>query len=306
MNRTDRLFAITILLQTQKRVRAQDLARVFEVSERTIYRDMAALSESGVPIVSLPGEGYELVEGFTLPPVQFTSGEARAIFLSTGMLAAHSQGSLSRDIHSARAKIAYLLPEEIRAEGEQLAKALEFFAVQTRIDIDDPRLAQLIEAVRVRRVVWLRYHSQKRDEQTEREVEPEKLTYANGSWYLNGYCRLRQGPRAFRLSRVLALEVRAETFTPRLVYPTPDRQVLVRVRFTSQAARWARERQHYAFIAEEPGDSQSDVVMVYRVNDPAELASWVLGWGAAAEVLEPTGLREQILQEAQTLIQLLT
>ena len=64
MNRIDRLFAILLRLQSKKQIRAQDLAKTFEVSRRTIYRDIAALSEMGVPIVSLPGEGYELMEGF--------------------------------------------------------------------------------------------------------------------------------------------------------------------------------------------------------------------------------------------------
>ena len=72
MNRIDRLFAILLLIQRKRRVRAIDLAQAFEVSERTIYRDMAALSESGVPIVALPGAGYELVEGYYLPPLLFT------------------------------------------------------------------------------------------------------------------------------------------------------------------------------------------------------------------------------------------
>ena len=159
MNRTDRLFAITILLQTKKRVMAKDLAQILEVSERTIYRDMAALNESGIPIVLLPGEGYELVEGFVLPPVQFTPAEARAIFLSARMLSAHSTGSLSADIQSALAKITFLLPEVTRGYVELLAEGLQFFVPPRRFDIDDPRLAVLQQAIRERRVVWIRYHS---------------------------------------------------------------------------------------------------------------------------------------------------
>jgi len=76
MNRVDRLFGILLRLQRHRRVRAQDLARHFEVSERTIYRDIAALNELGVPIISLPNAGYELPAGFSLPPLFFTSGEA--------------------------------------------------------------------------------------------------------------------------------------------------------------------------------------------------------------------------------------
>lgn len=76
MNRIDRLFAILLLLQARRRVRAQDLVAAFEVTERAIYRDVAALSEGGVPIVSLPGAGYELAEGYMLPPLLFTPAEA--------------------------------------------------------------------------------------------------------------------------------------------------------------------------------------------------------------------------------------
>ena len=94
MNRIDRLFAITLLLQARGRLRAKDLAVWFEVSERTIYRDIAALSESGVPVVSLPGEGYELMEGFFLPPLLFTSVEASALLLGAQMLTSHATGRL--------------------------------------------------------------------------------------------------------------------------------------------------------------------------------------------------------------------
>ena len=81
MNRIDRLFATLLLLQARRRLRAEDLAGHFEVSRRTISRDMAALAEMGVPLVSLPGEGYELMPGYYLPPLVFDEDEAAALFL---------------------------------------------------------------------------------------------------------------------------------------------------------------------------------------------------------------------------------
>jgi len=86
MNRIDRLFATLLLLQSKKRIRSQELAQRFGISRRTVYRDMAALMEMGVPIVSLPGEGYEMMPGFYLPPLLFTPDEAGAVFgISMGM-----------------------------------------------------------------------------------------------------------------------------------------------------------------------------------------------------------------------------
>jgi predicted DNA-binding transcriptional regulator YafY len=95
MNRIDRLFGILLILQNQPRVRAQDLAERFEVSKRTIYRDITALSEMGVPIVSLPGEGYELMEGFYLPSLIFTDDEAIALFLGARLLIQQAAGALT-------------------------------------------------------------------------------------------------------------------------------------------------------------------------------------------------------------------
>jgi predicted DNA-binding transcriptional regulator YafY len=306
MNRIDRLFAILLLIQRKRRVRAIDLAQAFEVSERTIYRDMAALSESGVPIVALPGAGYELVEGYYLPPLLFTPDEAATLFLGMQMLLAHMEGRMSADAERALAKVALVLPARLREHTERLASSIEFFLPQMRFDLDDPHLATSQQAIRDRRVVRLRYHSYSRDEITEREIEPHTLTYAGGAWYLNGYCRMRQDVRGFRLSRIERLEVLRETFEPREApIPAPAASD-VRVRFDTRIARWVRERQHYAYQNEEPPTGEDGPVMIYRVHTLSELVPWLLGWGASAEVLDPPELREQLRAEALKLAQLLT
>ena len=95
MNRVDRLFGILLQLQQRRRVRAQDLAARFEVSERTIYRDMTALCEVGVPITALPGEGYELMEGYYLRPLVFTPEEAGALSLAAQMFLSQASGRVA-------------------------------------------------------------------------------------------------------------------------------------------------------------------------------------------------------------------
>src|SRR6478752_738004 len=88
MNRTDRLFAIVLELQGKRWRRAEDLAGAFETSKRTIYRDMLALGEAGVPIVSIPGRGYSLMKGYFLPPLSFTTDEATMLLLGSDVMAA--------------------------------------------------------------------------------------------------------------------------------------------------------------------------------------------------------------------------
>lgn len=214
MKRIDRLFAITVLLQSRRHVRAADLAALFEVSERAIYRDMEAINESGIPIRSIPGEGYELIEDFYLPTIQFTLGEAKAIFLGAEMLKLQASGSLLGNVESALAKIAGVLPERISAEAARLVDILHFFIQPGQLDFEDPRLLAFQQAIQEKRVVWIRYHSLTQDEATQREIEPEALLYNNGAWYINAYCRLRREPRSFRLSRVDEFRIQAETFLP--------------------------------------------------------------------------------------------
>src|SRR5262249_31282260 len=270
------------------------------------YRDMAALSESGVPIVALPGAGYELVEGYYLPPLLFTPDEAAALFLGVQMLLAHMEGRTGADAERALAKVALVLPSLLRQNAERLAASIAFFMPTTRFDLDDPPLAASKQPTQDRRVVRIRYHSYSRDEITERDVEPHTLTYAGGAWYLNGYCRMRQDVRAFRLSRIERLELLRETFEPHQAPTTAPAAMNVRVRFDIRIARWVRERQHYAFQNEEPATGGDGPVMIYRVHTLSELVPWLLSWGASAEALDPPELREQLRAEALKLAQLLT
>jgi predicted DNA-binding transcriptional regulator YafY len=301
MNRIDRLFAITVLLQTRPRLRARDLAAFFEVSQRTIYRDIEALKESGIPVVGEPGAGYELVEGFFLPALQFTPAEAQALFLAAEMLKSQASGVLLGSLESALAKIAHTLPGDTLLEASRLVEIVRFFIPpERRFNFDQPHLLSLQKAIQERRVVWMRYHSYRQDQLTERQVEPESLQYSDGAWYLTGFCRLRQESRSFRLSRIEALALEDEIFRPRRVFPAPEVPLTVRIRFQPGILRWVRERQHYAFQHEEPGDQ--GVVMTYRCNDFRELKPWVLSWGAAAEVLSPPGARQEIRAELQALL----
>jgi predicted DNA-binding transcriptional regulator YafY len=267
---------------------------------------MLALQEIGVPIVSLPGVGYELVEGYYLPPLLFSPNEASALFLSARMLMAHTTGRLSADAELALAKIAVVLPDEMRHEAERLADTIEFVMPPARFDADDARLAMFQQAIHELRVVRLRYHSYNHDQTTERDIEPEYLTYSNGVWYVNGYCRLRNDLRAFRFDRIERLELLADTFTPRALQLAHRDMIDVHIRFDAAAIRWVRERQHYAFQSEAPAADGQGVVMLYRVHRIAELLPWLLSWGAAALALDPPELREAIRAEATKVLNFLT
>jgi len=298
VNRIDRLFAITVLLQSRSRVRAEDLARRFAISRRTVYRDIAALNEGGIPVVSLPGEGYALMEGFSLPPLAFSSVEAVALVLGARLLAEQAAGELQEGAEHGLAKIMAALPARTRGEVARKSALVGFIAPPGRFDLEDPRLRLLQEAICEQRLLRLRYHSYSRDEVAERTVEPERLYYSDGVWYLAGYCQLREGARAFRLERIEHATLLDERFPPRSTAPQHSEQVEVRVRFSGSILRWVRERQHYGFRLEAPS-ADGAVIMTYRVDTLEEFLPWLRAWGPAAEVIAPPALRAIVRQEAR-------
>jgi predicted DNA-binding transcriptional regulator YafY len=208
MNRTDRLHAIVLELRAAGASgrTGRWLATRFEVAERTVKRDVAALQQAGHPIWAQagPGGGYVLDAAATLPPLNFTAAEAAAVALA---LAAVPTLPFATDGRSALAKVLAAMPPAERARAGDLAGRLWTQGRGT----PRPQVARVLdEAVRQRTVVGMTY----RDAEgavTRRAVEPAALAATNGHWYLLGFCRLRQAPRWFRIDRIVAAHLTGET-----------------------------------------------------------------------------------------------
>lgn len=300
MNRTERLLATILLLESAGRLRATDIAGRLEVSTRTVYRDLHALSEMGVPLVALPGQGYELMDGYFLPPLKLSPEEASALLLAGRILEGQAGGPTARAVASALVKLEAAFDDEARARSAALQRVFDFAGLGSpRIDLDEPRLVSLQAAILACRLVRLRYHGFYRDRPTRRDVEPQRLAHYDGAWHLIAYCRLRHEERDFRLDRIDHLEVLDEVFSPRPPGQRrgPPRGTLVRVRFAPEAARWVRERQHFSFLGEEA--DPEGVVMTYRAWRPKQILGWLLSWGAAAEVIAPASYRRLLAEEAR-------
>jgi proteasome accessory factor C len=199
-----------------------------------------------------------------------------------------------------------VLPPATWQQVDVLVTMIQFMLPPTRFNLDDKRLTVFQEAIIGQRCVFLRYHSYTRDETTERVVEPLKLTFSGETWYLSGYCQLRQAERDFRLDRIDAWQLLDETFTPRTVAVPPSEPIVARVRFAPHAVRWVCERQHYGFQQEEVAPDGTGVIMTYRVDTLQELLPWLLSWGAAAEALDPPALRAAQHDEVARLLEILT
>src|SRR5262245_60207173 len=148
---------ILLELQARGELRAEDLAGTFEVSVRTIYRDVEALCETGVPIVATPGKGYRLMEGYFLPPLSFTADEAALLLLGGELVRVRVDPLLRQATEEALRKLAGVLPPERRAEMERRRQGMFFASAGSQAD--DRRLSLARRAVDERRVVRLVYHA---------------------------------------------------------------------------------------------------------------------------------------------------
>jgi len=309
MNKTDRMLAIVVELQRRGVLRAEDLAARFETSVRTIYRDMQALSEAGVPVAGAPGIGYSLMEGYFLPPVNFTVEEAAALLLGADFVEHRFDGEYGAKARSAKEKIEAILPGAVREETDRARSAIRLLndgPVGMR-EREKAAAGPLRRAILERRRVRFRYAKSLPEadgsRHSERTVEPYGLVFVNGAWTLVAFCLWRQDIRHFRLARMSGLTVLEETFVwpPgfRLAdhRPADDRKLTVRVRVDAAVADQVRETGSFYLESFEPGEDGSWWLATFRVRRIEELLRWTLGWGANVQVLEPESMRERLREE---------
>lgn len=240
-----------------------------------------------------------------LPPLRLTADEARALYVAARFTRLHTEGHLSEFTRAACEKLAALLPDSVRAEVDPLAEIAESLHPLRPINLDDPRLITLQRAIRSRRVLWMNYQKYGKDEPLWREIEPYLLSRIDNDWYLSAHDRKSGEKRTFRVDRMDEIMLLDDTFEPR-IDADPDRvPFAVRVRFEPDVLMQVRTNQHPTFRHEEtpPGDRRR--VMVYEVRDFSEVRGWLLGWGAAAEVLEPLECRADLRDEALRLADVL-
>ena len=215
MNRIDRLHAILTHLQSKRKVTAQQLADRFSISLRTVYRDVKALEESGVPVIGEAGSGYTIMEGYRLPPIMFTQEEAAAILMGSKLAQRMTDGSVQKHFEDALYKIQSVLRTADKDYLEQLLSNVEVTRPYINVEeASDKHLTALQKAVAEKKVIYIRYQSN-RESITERQVEPVGLWHYGQHWHLIGWCRLRNGYRDFRVNRILRLQLKDENYNSR-------------------------------------------------------------------------------------------
>lgn len=312
MNRTDRLFALLLEIQANPRITSAQLARRFDVTPRTIYRDVAALVEANVPVKGQAGSGYSIEEGYFLPPVSFTKDEALLLILGADAVGQHFDAQYRTAARSAENKIHASLSKELRKEVAYLKSYIRFFSgtSEGRSDLQDA-MQKIRRAIIERKRLAFRYYKRNAEttEPMVREVDPYALTNIYGNWALSGFDHLRKDIRMFRLDRMEAVMVTTRSFErpknfrfAQLAREDRSARVQYQVRVSRDILRWVKEQPPYRLIRTQL--RKDHALLTIESSTELPVITWLLRWGTNAEAVAPASFRQNVRSMLSSLIEL--
>lgn len=312
MNRIDRLTAIIIFLQGRKFVTVDELSERYSLSTRTVYRDLAALQEAGVPIGNEPQKGYFIVKGYHLPPVMLNRNEAAALLAGERMMQKWNHTNISKAFLSALEKIRSVLPSEDREYVEILDKSIQalYEHNEHRPQTDDQIFLWMQNAIFQKEVIKICYESPYKQEKITRQVEPLGLLLKENHWYLAAWCRLRQDYRMFRLDRFHEFTFSGEKLGDPPAHSlkefhqhTMDNEkelTEITIWFDEKVVRYIGDsKYHHGWAGEEMVVGGLNIT--FLTAHPEYLSRWILLWGKDARVLQPEGVRNRVKELAEEL-----
>lgn len=214
INRLSRLTAILTQLQSKRLVTATELAKKYEVSVRTIYRDIRALEASGIPILTEEGRGYSIMDGYTLPPVAFTEQEANALITGYSLISRNKDASLVKNYADAISKVKSVLRHNEKDKAQLLSERVVF--VKNLSQTTTSNILSTVQlAITSLNTIEIKYNSLYKQEESMRLIEPQALYHTQDNWIMIAWCQLREDFREFRLDRVLTIRLLSEQFEDR-------------------------------------------------------------------------------------------
>lgn len=311
MNRIDRLVAILIQLQSKRLVKAQEIADKFSISLRTVYRDVKALDEAGVPVIGEGGVGYRLMEGYRLPPVMFNEDEATALLTGAKLMESMSDQTSSNHYTTALDKIKSVLrlaeKDHLQEIDEHIAViAHPAFAYKKPAEL---HLAKILKAIGSSAVIDIQYNSIEKKESLQRFVEPIGIYYQGNYWYLVGFCRLRNDYRNFRTDKISRIGITndkiekvhppLQSFLCRLMEERQVQKVVIEV--DASIVKYFGEQKYYNGYVSEKSMGEK-IQMTFLTGSLSGFARWFMMFGEYARILEPEKLNGIVVDMAKRII----
>ncbi|WP_126973617.1 helix-turn-helix transcriptional regulator [Gynurincola endophyticus] len=302
----DRLVSIFFLLQSKPSVKGKELADRFEVSLRTIYRDIHTLQVAGVPIIGEPGSGYSIMAGYKLPPILFTNEEALSIAAVEKLAEKQLDKTLWINYKQANEKIKSVLRYNDKEQVDYLSKNIAVHNVNLQFNEQLPNgLSQILKSISDRKQLLIEYQKGFDKEMSERIIEPLGVFLKNRYWYVYAYCILRRDYRHFRIDRIQQAQNNDQPFTKEHkdvqtdfkegYYPRKRAVIEVAKKY---AFLFDWDKQAYGFLHEEIKDDL--VVMHFDTYDLVQaFPRWLMMYADIARIISPQELKDNFLKLRQ-------
>lgn len=305
ISRLARLVSLTTLLQTKRTLTATDLALRFGVSTRTIYRDIKTLESAGVPVMTIDGKGYALLEGYRIPPVMFTQQEALSLLTAEKLASNRTDVKTAELIRAAMDKLRAALKYTDRDHIESMTSRIQVLDVQHGMSGDNTYQA-LLGAISAHYLVHISYQSADANSVINRIIEPIGL-YLSQHWHVVAFCRLRNDFRDFRLDRIKDTMVSSDTFPVRTEtlqrywdqeLKRRTKQKVTVIILTEQIPRPLYQQFNdskllYGF-SDQKKLSKHESEMIFMVGDLHYIARWMLTFAGYVKIIEPVELKHQL------------
>jgi len=302
MNRLDRVTAILIQLQSKRIVKAQEIADRFQISLRTVYRDIRSLEAAGIPIIGEAGIGYSIMEGYRLPPIQFTKEEATSFLMASKIIEKYTDSENYKLYESALFKIKSVLRTVEKKYLEDIEPHILVLNNNYQESSSNNQFLQdILNAINEKRLVSLQYKDISAENTTSRQIETIGIYLQNSFWYFIAFCRLRNDYRTFRADRILNFKILDEYFQTQ--HPTlkeylkikseKDNLQTVILSVDKMLAKYiTTQKYYYGFVSEEEKGDQTE--MTFLTASTKAFAGWYLTIARRAEILSPNFLKVDV------------
>lgn len=310
MNRLDRITAILIQLQSKRIVKAQDIAERFNVSLRTVYRDIRTLEEAGIPLVGETGIGYSIMDGYRLPPVMFTLEEATAFLTAEKLVEKLTDASTDESYKSAMYKIKAVLRSSEKDYLETMDNHIEV--------LDNPyipkernahnSLQSILKSISGKHVLTINYFANHSQENTSRNIEPVGIFYLGSNWHVLAFCQLRNDYRDFRIDRISQIistplpfkkqHPSLKSFLKQIAQEKELHSIVILV--NKEIVKYFGEQKYYnGFVSQR--EVKGKIEMTFLTCSVEGFARWYMMFGDNAEIVSPDNLKQHIKKIATTI-----
>ena len=284
---------------------------------RTVYRDIKALETAGFPIYTEKRDNkslWLLVDNAKSIPVPFTLSELMALYFGLSMLRILKNTVFFDSLSTLFNKIKSTIPKEFESYLQKLDGAISVKSgAHKKYDDFQDALGIINDAILAKKTIKMRYFTMSRNKESVREVDPFRLWFFDGAFYLIGKCGLRKDVRVFAVDRIKEITLTekdfdipddfdADKFMKSGIGVFPGKPEMVKIRFSKEVASYITEKIWHdtqELVAEDDGS----VLFTAELAVTEELFRWVMKWGAQAVVMEPIGLKEKVLLETRLMME---